>query len=185
VPCTRSRMMSAVRAQARRCPGHAKRAASRRSRAVNLRDALIVALLATGCVRVMMPPAVTAPLWQPLPASPDEPPAAAWTDDMVWQYAANSINPQRPPHERHSGPVPVHNTSIGQLPWTKAGAVQDIGGTSDVLLTGQRPDASGCVGWVILLVHAPSGSPQGRYGLVWRRPGRGEAGTEPTTVWST
>jgi len=43
------------------------------------------------------------------------------------------------------GPFQFDETAIGQFPWTKTGAVQDIGGTSDVLLTGQRPDASGCV----------------------------------------
>jgi hypothetical protein len=47
---------------------------------------------------------------------------------------------------------------MGQFGWTKTGAVQDVGGTSDLLLTGQRPDASGCVGWVILLVHGLTGT---------------------------
>ena len=58
------------------------------------------------------------------------------------------------------GPFQFDETAIGQFPWTKTGAVQDIGGTSDVLLTGQRPDVSGCVAWVILLVHGPSGPPR-------------------------
>ena len=50
------------------------------------------------------------------------------------------------PHMRGvQGPFQFDETAIGQFPWTKTGAVQDIGGTSNVLLTGQRPDASGCV----------------------------------------
>ena len=89
--------------------------------------ALLVALVAVGCVRVMMPPAVTQPLSQPDTESP-----------MVWQYAANSITLNDCHMRGVEGPFQFDDQAIGQLQWTKTGAVQDIAGTSDVLLT-DRP----------------------------------------------
>jgi hypothetical protein len=64
---------------------------------------------------------------------------------MVWQYSPRSVTLNDYHMRGVQGPLQFDETAIGQFPWTKTGAVQDIGGTSDVLLTGQRPDASGCV----------------------------------------
>jgi hypothetical protein len=95
----------------------------------------------------MMPAAVTEPLSQPATGSP-----------LEWQYTPRSITLNDCHLSGIRGPFQFNDQSMGQFPWTKTGAVQNVGGTSDVLLTGQRPDASGCVEWVVFLVHGPSGT---------------------------
>ena len=66
--------------------------------------ALLVALVAVGCVRVMMPPAVTQPLSQPDTESP-----------MVWQYAANSITLNDCHMNRIRGPFQFNDQTSGQV----------------------------------------------------------------------
>jgi hypothetical protein len=78
---------------------------------------------------------------------------------MAWQYTARSITLNDCHMSGLQGPLQFNTTAIGQFPWTKTGEVKNSDGTGDALFTGQRSDPNtGCVGWVILLVHAPSGT---------------------------
>jgi hypothetical protein len=77
---------------------------------------------------------------------------------MEWQYTASSITLNDCHMNGIRGPFEFNDVAIGEFQWTKTGAVQDLSRTSDVLLTGQQPDTNGCIGWVILLVHGPSGT---------------------------
>jgi hypothetical protein len=115
---------------------------------MNLTGALLVVLLAlSGGCGGLSHTAATAAL-EPLPV--------AHTPIMEYIPKTMTLNDCHMSGIR--GPFEFNDQSIGQFPWTKTGAVQEIGGTSDVLLTGQQPDPNGCVGWIILLVHGPSGT---------------------------
>ena len=105
--------------------------------------ALLVVLLAAGCATVM-PPAVTAPLSQP------------GTSGMEWQYTPHSITLNDCHMSGIRGPFEFNDQAIGQFPWTKTGAIEEIGGTGDAFFSGQQTVENGCLAWVLLLVHPPS-----------------------------
>jgi hypothetical protein len=77
---------------------------------------------------------------------------------MAWQYTPRSITLNDCHLSGVRGPFEFNDQAMGDFAWTKTGVVENVGGTSDMLLTGQQRDARGCVEWVILLVHGPSGT---------------------------
>jgi hypothetical protein len=78
--------------------------------------------------------------------------------EAVAGYTASSITLNDCHMNGIRGPFEFNDVAMGEFPWAKTGAVQNLAGTSNALLTSQQPDALGCVGWIILLVHGPSGT---------------------------
>jgi hypothetical protein len=103
-----------------------------------------------------MPPAVTAPLSQSAAPNLSEPTAGGNTADGVWQYSVRSVTLNDCHLRGVEGPFQFNGQSIGSFPWTKTGAIEEVGGTGDAIFSGQQTDPNGCLAWILLLVHAPS-----------------------------
>ena len=75
----------------------------------------------------------------------------------LWQYTAETTT-LNDCHATLPAVYQFTETHLGTLAWTKTGATQELNGTIDALLTGQWDEGNGCLLWLGLLVHAPSGT---------------------------
>ena len=89
--------------------------------------------------------------------SPTDPPDPAINGDMIFQYTTRSTTLNDCHLGGLTGPFQFNKYAIGSSPWTKTGAIENPDGTGDALFLIQSPQPTGCVGWVNLTVHSPSG----------------------------